>query len=180
MNSTKRTKAVEIALAFWPNNTEAHRKIGDADYPICSDCDSLWLSLRVVDDDSQEAWNMSGVVSDVGIYVWLAASHSTHITVNAHEVHSADERKLHALHAFVSRMNRKLAKVNVGGFSKLPFESQITSALAAMGIKQAICYSGQIGPAPTLQPVTVALPAIFEDYNRRLARAQAYKQRKAA
>ena len=135
------SKRPEIVLATWAGKTGAEffgdrrfaRLFGD------SHCDSMWLTLRVVDDDSHAAYKLRQVMSNIGLWVWWSTDSDTiHVEFRAHEVHSATVTELQAMVSELQRLNKRIpARLHGENYA-----SYVRSTIHAAGIKRRVEYHG--------------------------------------
>lgn len=138
---TTKPKRPEIVLATWGHRTGAEF-FGDRIFPRMSgdlECDSMWLSFRVVDDDSYTAWRMRDTFSNIGLWVWWSTSNnSISVEFKAHEVHSATVQELEGIVSELRRLNKRIPpRLHGQGYA-----SYVCEVLKAAGIKRRVEYRG--------------------------------------
>lgn len=166
MATTTRTKRPEIVLATWPQKERGAAYFGDRRFTHLSSCDSMWLSLRVVDDDSYAAYRARSVVSNIGLWVWWSTdSDSISVEFKAHDVFSASVSELKPLVAELVRLNKRVPQ-RVHGQS---YTDYVVATLRAAGIKRAVQYRG-IGSPDEHTSLASAIPLLREEIDGRSKR----------
>lgn len=156
--ATKPTRP-EIVLATWLGNHGAGH-FGDRRYTTTGGCDSMWLSLRVVDDESFAAYRMRNTISNIGLWVWWSTdSDSISVEFKAHAVHSASVSELEALATELRRLNKRIP-ARLHGQS---YTDYLCEAIRAAGIKRRVEYRG-IGVKDELHP----LASCFDELRREI------------
>lgn len=148
---TTKPKRPEIVLATWGNKTGAEF-FGDRIFPRMSgdlECDSMWLSFRVVDDDSYSAWTTSRTISNVGLWIWWSTKDDNiSAEFKAHDVYSATVQELQAILSEVQRLQKRIpSRLHGQGYA-----SYVCEVLKAAGIKRRVEYRG-IGVKDDHHPV---------------------------
>lgn len=134
-------KRPEIVLATWGGKTGAEF-FGDRIFPRMSgdlECDSMWLSFRVVDDESYAAWTMRNTISNIGLWIWWSTKDDNiSVEFKAHEVHSATVRELEDIVAELRRLQKRIpARLHGQGYA-----TYVCEVLKAAGIKRRVEYRG--------------------------------------
>lgn len=139
--STDKPKRPEIVLATWAGKTGAEH-FGDRRYAPISACDSMWLSLRVVDDDSFGAFRLRQTISDIGLWIWWSTdSDSINVEFRGHAIHSATVDELERIVSELRRLNKRVPlRLHGEGYS-----SYVCRVLQAAGIKRRVEYSRGLG-----------------------------------
>lgn len=168
MPAKQTTKRPEIVVATWPNSTGA-QFFGDRHYPSNMGCDSMWLSLRVVDDDSYAAYVASGTMSNIGLWVWFSTTNdSISVEFRAHDVHSATEQDLARILSELRRLNKRIPQ-RLHGQGCTDY---VMATLRAAGIKRLVEYRG-IGVPEQYQPLAYISGHLVAEIGRRSAQCTA-------
>lgn len=138
---TTKPKRPEIVLATWPNKVGAEC-FGDRRYPKVfpdESYDSMWLSFRVVDDDSFTAYRMRDAISNIGLWVfWHNDRDDISVEFKAHEVHSANVQELQTIISELQRLQKRVpARLHGQSYADYVF-----ATLQAAGIKRVVEYRG--------------------------------------
>lgn len=165
MSTTKpATKRPEIVLATWAGRTGAEF-FGDRRYSNSLSCDSMWLSLRVVDDDSYTAYKLRSAVSSIGLWVWWSTdSDSISVEFKAHDVFSANVSELEAIVSELRRLNKRVP-ARLHGQS---YPEYVVATLRAVGIKRIVEYRG-IGAKDEHTGLNNAVPNLIAEFKARSA-----------
>lgn len=160
-------KRPEIVLATWPLRRGVEF-FGDRDFGDgVSGCTSLWLSLRVVDDDSYQTYKLRQTMVDIGLWVWFSKDRdSICCEFRAHEVHSASVVELGRMIKELRRLNKRVPQ-RVHGQS---YPDYVMATLRAAGLKRAVEYRG-IGVDDQYTGLGDAQQALAAEIERRLKRA---------
>lgn len=167
---------LELMLAIWPDRSTTWERIGDADFGGCRDTfDSMWLALRMGCPTDPDCYRDSAarVVRDTGLWMFFDATEGRvpSIEPRLHDVHSATLSDAEALVKTLRGLVRKMPA------PRPDFRLYLQDVCAALGIRKAVQYHG-IGVRDTFVPVYDALPLVFADFDRRMARCVAVREQK--
>lgn len=165
---TTKPKRPEIVLATWAGRSGAEF-FGDRRHPAISACDSMWLSLRVVDDDSYAAYTLRQAIGDIGLWIWWSTdSDSISVEFKAHEVHSANVAELERIVSELRRLNKRIPpRLHAEGYS-----SYVCRVLQAAGLKRRVEYHGT-GVKDQHHPLQSCFRALTEEITSRSKPANA-------
>jgi len=168
MTTTQKTKRPELVIATWPERSGAER-FGDRRFTPISSCDSMWLTLRVVDDGSYEAYCLREAIGHVGMWIWFSTdSDSINIEFRAHDVHSATVRQVESILAELRRLNKRIP-ARLHGQS---YQDYVYATVRAVGIKRVVKYGSRIGGSDeyaSLNSIACELSEEIASRSRRLS-----------
>ena len=173
----KKSTKTEIVIPTWAGRT-GPSYWGDRDYSgYDNQSTSFWVSLRGVlpGDRHNYLTDDCRAVGDIGLYVYATVDETVSIDLRLHDAGSMTLRESVQR---ISALRRLFVKGKAYRFSDFArgtnVHTELTKALAALGIKQAMIYHG-INEPETFEPVGIALKRISDSIDERLDRMKLHQ-----
>jgi hypothetical protein len=175
----KKANKSEIVIATWAGRT-GPGYWGDQDYSgYDNQSSSFWMSLRGVlpGDRNNYMTDDRRAVGDIGLYVYATVDGTVSIDLRLHDAGSMTLRECVQRITVLKRLFVKGKAYRFSDFARgTDAHTELTKAVASLGIKRAMIYHG-INEPETFEPVGIALKRISNCIDDRLNRM---KQRHAA
>jgi hypothetical protein len=168
----KRSARTEIVIPTWAGRT-GPSYWGDQDYTgYDNQSTSLWVSFRgVVAGDRHSCMNTDcRAIGDIGLYVYVSLDATVSIDLRLHDAGSLTLMESVQRVKVLKRLFVKGKAYRLSDFVReTDVHTELTKALAALGIKRCMAYHG-INEAETFEPVGIVVKRISDCVQERLER----------
>lgn len=162
----------EIVVPVWPREA-GFSFFGDRDYSHYSDdVGSAHIKLRAIREGDKYPWFTDDVraINDLTLYVWFSSDGTISVDLRHESVGHQTLRELKAAVKQLQKLSAKVAKkypmLNNFTRSTSDIKTELTSVLAALGVKRSVKYQG-IGVDDSYQPIELAINPICDILEKR-------------
>lgn len=161
---------IQIVLATWAGQ-DGYAYFGNRDLADLDKITSAWLLLRSHIPDKERPYfnEEASAINDLGLWVWVSLDGSISIDLRVRAIHTASVSEMERRTKLLRRLWRSTSKrYPLDSFVKsTDVHAEITKALDALGVRQAVEYHG-ISKPDTYTQAGIAVRRIADTIERRI------------